>query len=71
MTSTSGTRSISIADEMTTDIKGVAEMADETQTIRVYDLKGILVKTATSIKEAQQGLQTGIYFVNGKKIIIK
>jgi hypothetical protein len=56
---------------MTTDIKGVAEMADETQTIRVYDLKGILVKTATSIKEAQQGLQTGIYFVNGKKIIIK
>ena len=56
---------------MTTGIKGVAEMKDETQAVRVYDLRGVLVKTASSMKEAQQGLERGIYVINGKKTIIK
>ena len=71
MLSASGARSISVGDDMTTSIKGVAEMKDETQAVRVYDLRGVLVKTASSMKEAQQGLERGIYVINGKKTIIK
>jgi len=71
MTSTSNTRSIDVLDDMTTSIKGIAEMTDDAQTIRVYDLRGVLVKTASTMEEAQRGLETGIYVVNGKKIIIK
>ena len=71
MLSASGARSISVGDDMTTSIKGVAEMKDETQAVRVYDLRGVLVKTAFSMKEAQQGLERGIYVINGKKTIIK
>jgi hypothetical protein len=71
MLSASGARSISVGDDMTTSIKGVAEMKDETQAVRVYDLRGVLVRTASSMKEAQQGLERGIYVINGKKTIIK
>ena len=71
MTTTSATRSIDVLDGMTTDVKGIKDMSDEGQTLNVYDIRGILVKSSTSMKEAGQGLKTGIYVVNGKKVIVK
>lgn len=71
MTTTSGTRSIEVLDGMTTGIKGVKDISEKSQTVRVYDMRGVLVKSGSSAKEAQQGLKNGIYVVNGKKVIVK
>ena len=70
MTTTSGTRSIDVLDGMTTAIKGVKEMTGESETVRVYDMRGILVRSASSMKDAKQGLKTGVYVINGKKVIV-
>ena len=71
MTSTSGTRSIDVLDGMTTTVKGIKDMIDEDQSFKVYDIRGIFVKSGTSMKEVQQGLRTGVYVINGKKVIVK
>ena len=71
MTTTSATRSIDVLDGMTTDVRGIKDMTDEGQSFKVYDIRGVLVKSGTSMKEAQQGLKTGVYVVNGKKVIVK
>ena len=70
MTTTSGTRSIDIFDGMTTDVRGIRDIKD-VRDVRVYDMRGVLVKSSTSMEEAMQGLKTGIYVVNGKKVIVK
>ena len=71
MTTTSGTRSIDVLDGMTTTVKGIKDMIDEDQSFKVYDIRGIFVKSGTSMKEVQQGLRTGVYVINGKKVIVK
>ena len=72
MTTTSNTRSISVLDDMTTAIKVVRNMNDEkAQDFRVYDLRGVLVKSGASMDEVKSGLKAGIYMVQGKKMIIK
>ena len=72
MTTTSGTRSIDVLDGMVTGIKAVKGMIDETaQGVRIYDIRGVLVKSSNSMSEAKEGLRPGVYVVQGKKIIIK
>lgn len=72
MTTTSNTRSFGVLDGMTTGIKTVRSMVDETaQGVRVYDMRGVLVKDGASMAEARSGLKPGIYVVQGKKMIIK
>jgi hypothetical protein len=72
MTTTSNTRSIGVLDGMTTGIKSVKSMIDETsQGVRVYDMRGVLVKSCASKAEVRNGLQPGVYVVQGKKMIIK
>lgn len=72
MTTTSGTRSIGVLDGMTTAIKSIQSMIDERgEGVRVYDLRGMLVKRAASLTEARSGLLPGVYVVEGKKMIIK
>lgn len=72
MTTTSDTRTIDVLDGMATGIKAVKSMIDETdQNIRVYDMRGMLVKSCASMKEVRNGLPPGVYVVQGKKIIIK
>lgn len=72
MTTTSNTRSIGVLDGMTTGIKSVKSMIDETsQGVRVYDMRGVLVKSCASKSEVKNGLQPGVYVVQGKKMIIK
>ena len=65
-------RSISIdggtAGDGTTAIEAVAgEAAD--QVVDVYTLSGVKVKGGVKASEALDGLQRGVYIVNGKKII--
>ena len=65
-------RTISIdgntAGDGTTAIEGVAgETAD--QLVDVYTLSGVKVKGGVKASEALDGLQRGVYIVNGKKII--
>ena len=65
-------RSISIdggtAGDGTTGIEGVSgETAD--QLVDVYTLSGVKVKGGVKASEALDGLQRGVYIVNGKKII--
>ena len=71
MTTTSGTRSIDVFDGMTTAIRGIQEIEDRDQTIKVYNLNGQCIKKGTSIEEVKQGLPAGLYIINNKKIIIK
>ena len=72
MTTTSNTRSIGVLEDMTTAIKTVQSIVDEkSQGIRVYDLRGILIKSGPSMEEVKNGLKAGIYMVQGRKMIIK
>ena len=71
MTSTSGTRTINVFDGATTAIRGIEEMVSSQQTIKVYDLSGRLIKTATNMETIKQELPIGVYIVNNKKMIIK
>jgi hypothetical protein len=70
MTTTSNTRSISVLDDMTTAIKEIKSLDSgiRSQDIRVYDLRGVLVKSGASMEEIMSGLKAGIYVVNGKKV---
>ena len=71
MTSNSGTRTINVFDGTTTAIRGIEEMVSSQQTIKVYDLSGRLIKTATTMEAIKQELPIGVYIVNNKKMIIK
>ena len=72
MTTSSNTRSISVLEDITTAIKEVRNMVDErAQVFRVYDLRGVLVKSGASMEEIKSGLKAGVYMVHGKKMIIK
>ena len=71
MTTTSNTRSIGVLEGMTTGIQKVNSMMDDqSRGIRVYDLRGVLVKSSASMEEAKSGLKAGIYVVQGKKVIV-
>ena len=71
MTTTDNTRSIDVIEGMTTAIRGIQMVNDGAGAIKVYDTRGILMKTATSIDDVKNGLKAGVYIVNGKKMIIK
>ena len=71
MTSTAATRSIGIFDGMTTAIKGINDIENGSQTLKVYNLNGQCIKTGTSMDALKQDLPAGLYIINNKKIIIK
>lgn len=73
MTTTASTRSIDISDGMTTDIKDIPSLIDERRGIKVYNLRGQLMKVDTdvTIRTIRQSLPVGVYIVNGKKLVIK
>lgn len=59
-------------DKESLGIEGIHEMPHEVEsdTVKVYNLSGTLVKTGRSRKVLKE-LTAGIYIVNGKKIVIK
>lgn len=72
MTTTSNTRSIGVMEGMATGIQTMRHMIDETaQGVRVYDMRGVLIKSSASMAEIRNGLKPGVYVVQGKKMIIK
>ena len=71
MITTDNTRSIDVMEGMTTAIRGIQMVKDEASTIKVYDTRGVLLKTATGMDDVRNGLKAGVYIVNGKKMIIK
>ena len=71
MTTTDNTRSIDVMEGMTTTIRGIQMVKDGASVIKVYDTRGVLMKTATSIDDVWNGLKAGVYIVNGKKMVIK
>ena len=71
VTTTDGTRSIDVLDGMTTDVKGIRFVKNEVSDLKVYDIRGVKLKTSSSMDDIMKGLKTGVYIVNGKKIIIK
>ena len=71
ITTTDNTRSIDVIDGMTTAIRGIQMVKDESSTIKVYDTRGVLLKFASNMDDVRNGLKSGVYIVNGKKIIIK
>ena len=56
-------------DGTTTGIDGT--VAEEDATVNVYNLNGILVRQNVKMSEALDGLQKGIYIVNGTKKAVK
>ncbi len=60
------TLSLDIEGEGTTGIESV--VAEEGETFDVYTLTGVKVRTAAT---GLDGLQRGIYIVNGKKVLVK
>lgn len=71
MTTTSNTRSIDVFDGMTTAIREIVVEAEGTELVKVYDTRGILMKTVMNTEDMRKGLAPGVYIVNGKKMIIK
>jgi len=74
MTSTSKTRStISINGDMATGIEDMSVLMDESMGLRIYNLKGQLIKVEQdkSLDDVRRSLPAGVYIINGKKLIIK
>ena len=71
MTTTDNTRSIDVMDGMPTAIRGIRMASYESSDMKVYDTRGVLLKTATNMDDVRNGLKAGVYIVNGKKKIIK
>lgn len=53
----------------TTDIDGI--VADEAETVTVYNMQGIVVRRGVEASSATAGLPTGLYIVGNKKIAVK
>ena len=68
VTSANGSRAIDISDGMD---DGIDE--EEQMSMRVYNLKGLMIKTkeGKSMEEIKQTLPSGVYIVNGHKMIVK
>ena len=68
VTSANGSRAIDISDGMD---DGIDE--EEQMSMRVYNLKGLMMKTkeGKSMEEIKQTLPSGVYIVNGHKMIVK
>ena len=45
--------------------------SENTDIVKVYDTKGVLIKSANVNEDLKKGLPAGVYIVNGKKMIIE
>ena len=63
------TNNADYSPQVPADIAGVVE--NQPQRVNVYTLSGQLIRHQVYKEEATKGLSSGIYIVNGKKIIIK
>lgn len=53
-----------------TVVTAISEISTD-GSVNVYDMKGVLLRRGVTPSEATQGLPTGVYVINGKKVLVK
>ena len=54
-----------------TVVTAIAQIGTDSEVVNVYDMKGVLLRQGVSPAEATKGLPTGVYVINGKKVLVK
>ena len=52
-------------------VTAISNICADGQGVNVYDMKGVLLRRGVNPAEATQGLPTGVYVINGKKVLVK
>ena len=60
-----------VTESYITGIKELTAPNSEPTTLKVYTLDGRLLRTAKNGSDALNGLNKGVYIVNGKKVIVR
>lgn len=55
----------------TTVVTAIAQVGTDGEGVNVYDMKGVLLRQGVNPAEATKGLPTGVYVINGKKVLVK
>ena len=54
-----------------TVVTAIAQIGTDREGVNVYDMKGVLLRQGVAPAQATQGLPTGVYVINGKKVLVK
>ncbi len=52
-------------------VTAIAQIGTDGEGVNVYDMRGVLVRQGVNPSEATKGLPTGVYVINGKKVLVK
>ena len=52
-------------------VTAISQVGSDAKGVDVYDMKGVLVRQGVNPSEATKGLPTGVYVINGKKVLVK
>ncbi len=63
----------SVLPNVTTNavVTAIAQIGVDGEGVNVYDMKGVLLRQGVNPGEATKGLPTGVYVINGKKVLVK
>lgn len=63
----------SVLPNVTTNavVTAISDIRTDGEGVDVYDMRGVLVRQGVKAAEATQGLPTGVYVINGKKVLVK
>ena len=64
----------SVLPDVTTNatvVTAITHIAADGEGVNVYDMKGVLLRQGVNPAQATQGLPTGVYVINGKKVLVK
>ena len=63
----------SVLPNVTTNavVTAITQIGTDGEVVNVYDMKGVLLRRGVTQAEATQGLPTGVYVINGKKVLVK
>ncbi|MBR5086127.1 MAG: dockerin type I repeat-containing protein [Muribaculaceae bacterium] len=63
----------SVLPNVTTNsvVTAIAQVGTDGEGVNVYDMKGVLLRQGVDPAEATKGLPTGVYVINGKKVLVK
>ena len=52
-------------------VTAISQVGSDSEGVDVYDMKGVLVRQGVNPSEATNGLPTGVYLINSKKVLVK
>ena len=52
-------------------VTAISQVGSDSEGVDVYYMKGVLVRQGVNPSEATKGLPTGVYVINGKKVLVK